>query len=144
MMKGGIASACLVLALALTGTAAADLRVGVNDDGGKYESGTSWFYPTMAATGLRVNAITLRWDELSPTAIADQPLIEAAIARAQSSGVAVELDIYPLHSQALTNGASCAPVVQPGGLRQHGAHPAVRARGRRASRAPSRACASSS
>jgi hypothetical protein len=113
MTKGGIALACLVSALALTGTAAADLRVGVNDDGGKYESGTSWFYPTMAATGLRVNAITLRWDELSPTAIADQPLIEGAIARAQSSGVAVELDIYPLHSQALTNGSSCAPSSNP-------------------------------
>ena len=106
MRKGGTALACLVCALALAGTAAADLRVGVNDDGGKYESGGAWFYPTMAATGLRVNAITLRWDELSPTAIADQPLIEQAIARAQASGVAVELDIYPLHSQALTNGAA--------------------------------------
>src|SRR5207344_2800908 len=107
MRKGGVALACLVLALALTGGAAADLRVGVNDDGGKYESGTSWFFPTMAATGLRVNAITLRWDDYAPTAIADQTLIEGAIARAQASGVAVELDIYPLHSQALTNGTSC-------------------------------------
>jgi hypothetical protein len=110
---GGIALACLVTALALTATAAADLRVGVNDDGGKYESGPNWFYPTMASTGLRVNAITLRWDELAPTAIADQPLIEQALARAQSSGVAVALDIYPLHSQALTNGSSCAPSSNP-------------------------------
>ena len=113
MRKGGMALACVLCALALAGTAAADLRVGVNDDGGKFEPGGSWFYPTMAATGLRLNAITLRWDELSPTAIADQPLIEQAIARAQSSGVAVELDIYPLHSQALTNGASCAPSSDP-------------------------------
>jgi hypothetical protein len=108
-----VALACVLCALALTATAAADLRVGVNDDGGKFEPGTSWFYPTMASTGLRVNAITLRWDELSPTAIADQALIEQALARAQTSGVTVELDIYPLHSQAFTNGASCAPSSNP-------------------------------
>jgi len=113
MRKGGTALACVLCALALAGTAAADLRVGVNDDGGKFEPGGSWFYPTMAATGLRLNAITLRWDELSPTAIADQPLVEQAIARAQASGVAVELDIYPLHSQAFTNGAGCTPSTNP-------------------------------
>jgi hypothetical protein len=111
--KGGLALACLVWALALTGTAAADLRVGVNDDAGKYEAGTSWFYPTMAVSGLRVNAITLRWDEYSPTAIADQPLIEQAIDRAAASGVSVELAIYPLHSQAFTNGARCRPSANP-------------------------------
>src|SRR5262245_9007407 len=115
MRKGGTALACVVCALALVGTAAADLRVGVNDDGGKFEPGGSWFYPTMAATGLRLNTITLRWDELAPTAIADQPQIEQAIARAQASGVAVELDIYPLHSQAFTNGSGCAPSSGPEG-----------------------------
>src|SRR4051794_17888000 len=113
MRKGGTALACLLCALALAGGAAADLRGGVNDDGGKFEPGGSWFYPTVAATGLRLNAITLRWDEYAPTAIADQPLIEDAIARAQASGVAVELDIYPLHSQAFTNGAACAPSSSP-------------------------------
>ena len=46
MRKGGLALACLVCdARACTATAAADLRVGVNDDAGKYESGASWFYP---------------------------------------------------------------------------------------------------
>ena len=58
----------------------------------------------MASTGLRVNAITLRWDETLADGDrpAEQALIEQAIARAQASGVAVELDIYPLHSQAFT------------------------------------------
>jgi hypothetical protein len=115
MRKGGTALACLLCTLVLAGTAAADLRVGVNDDAGKFETATGggWFYPTMAATGLRLNTITLRWDELAPTAIADQPLIEEAVARAQASGVAVALDIYPLHSQALTNGSGCAPSANP-------------------------------
>jgi hypothetical protein len=113
MAKGGIALACLVLALALAATAAADLRVGVNDDAGKFESGTPWFYPTMAATGLRVNAITLRWDELSPAAIADAKLIDGALVQAQANGVAVELDLYPLHSQVFTGGRACAPSSNP-------------------------------
>ena len=71
------------------GTAAADLRVGVNDDAGKYESARRrWFYPTMAATACSVNAITLRWDETPPTAIAPtQPLDRAGDRAAQASGV---------------------------------------------------------
>src|SRR5215212_333978 len=95
------ALACLGATLALAGPAAADVSIGVNDDAGKYEQGASWFYPALAATGLRMNAITLRWDETSATA------------GAKASGVAVELDIYPLHSQALTNGAKCAPSRDP-------------------------------
>ena len=113
MRQGWLALACLVCALALTGTATADLRVGVNDDAGKFEEGASWFYPTMAATGLGLNAITLRWDENAPTAIADEPRIAEAIARANASGVAVVLDVYPLRSQALTNGARCTPSPNP-------------------------------
>jgi hypothetical protein len=104
---------CLGASLALSGAAVAELRVGVNDDGGKYESEPSWFFPTMAATGLGVNAITLRWDETAPDAIADRDLIDAAIAKARISGVSVELDIYPLHSQAFTSGARCAPSSNP-------------------------------
>ncbi len=113
MAKLRIALAPLVTALVLSGTASADLRVGVNDDAGKYEPDPTWFFPMMATTGLTVNAITLRWDETAPTAIADQAIIAEAIARAEASGVTVELDIYPLHSQAFTNGARCAPSTDP-------------------------------
>ena len=48
MRKCGVALACALCALTLATAAAADLRVGVNDDGGKFEPGGSWFYPTMA------------------------------------------------------------------------------------------------
>ena len=109
-----VALASLGTALALAGTAAADLSVGVNDDAGKFEaSELSWFYPTMASTGLAVNAITLRWDETAPTAVADEAVISQAIERAQASGITVELDIYPLRSQAFTNGAKCASSTDP-------------------------------
>ena len=120
MRKGGAALACLVCDARAGGDRrAADLGSASTTTAASSSRARSWFYPTMAATGLRLNAITLRWDELAPTAIADQPLIEQAIARAQASGVAVELDIYPLHSQAFTNGAQLRAVDEPGGVRQH-------------------------
>jgi hypothetical protein len=101
-------------ALVLGGSASAGVSVGVNDDTGKSERGAgAWFYPTLAATGLKVNAVTLRWDETAPAAIPDEELVTSAIARAKASGVTVELDVYPLHSQALTNGARCAPTSDP-------------------------------
>ena len=88
---------------------------GVNDDGGKFERDGSWFYPTMAATGLAVNAITLRWDETSSDAVlpAEQAVIEEAIVKAQASGVTVELDLYPLRSQVFTSGGKCTPSSNP-------------------------------
>jgi hypothetical protein len=107
------ALACVFATLALAGTAAADLTVGVNDDAGKFEGGASWFYPTMAGTGLEVNAITLRWDETAPTVVPDEAVVDEAIARAQTSGITVELDIYPLRSQVFTNGARCGPSADP-------------------------------
>jgi hypothetical protein len=113
MRKLVTAVACLGATLALGGSAAGALRIGVNDDAGKYESGPSWFFPTLSSTGLGVNAITLRWDETAPDTIAGQPLIEQAIENAHASGVSVELDVYPLHSQAFTNGSRCAPSANP-------------------------------
>jgi hypothetical protein len=110
-----VAVVCLGVALALAGTASADVAVGVNDDAGKFESEVSWFYPTMAATGLAVNAITVRWDDFAaaPLTDHDQARIEQAISRAEANGVTIALDIYPLRSQVFTNGRKCAPSSDP-------------------------------
>ena len=52
-----------------------------------------------------MNALTLRWDETQPT---DDPrpvaACEQSLAAAQAAGITVELDLYPLHSQAFTSG----------------------------------------
>ena len=46
-----------------------NLIVGINDDV-KYEaSQPTFFMPTMAADGLKMNALTIRWDETQPTTI---------------------------------------------------------------------------
>jgi hypothetical protein len=112
-VRAVVSLACAGVALATGGAAAADVTVGVNDDAGKYEPGAPWFFPTMAGNGLAVNAITLRWNDADPAAVADQAVIAQAIERAAASGVTVELDLYPLHSQAFTNGARCRPSADP-------------------------------
>ena len=106
----------LVLAagtLALAGTAAANLSVGVNDDASKDAGGSSWFYSTMQSVGLKINTLTVLWDERSPTEIAGAGAIEQAIADAKSSGVTIELDLYPMQSMAFTGGKRCAPSSDP-------------------------------
>jgi hypothetical protein len=89
--------------------------VGVNDDAAKDPADMPWFFPTMSSNGLKDVAITLRWDENAPTAIADKAEVGWAIARAREVGVTVELVLYPLRSMAFTGGTRCAPSTDPEG-----------------------------
>ena len=113
MKKVWVALAALSITLVASGGAAANLSVGVNDDASKNAVVSPWFYSTMQSVGLRINALTLLWDETSPSEIAGAGLIEEAIAEASTSGVTIELDLYPLHSMALTDGIRCAPSSDP-------------------------------
>ncbi len=106
---------CVSAALVLCCSAAANLIVGINDDATYEASVPSFFMPTMASEGLKLNALTIRWDETSPTAIDPelQSAISQVISSAQSNGVTVELDLYPLHSQVFTDGQQCSPSPNP-------------------------------
>src|SRR5438105_10046456 len=104
-----LASATLIA----TGTATANLSVGVNDDAAKDAAVAPWFYSTMETVGLRINTLTLLWDETSPDDILAAGAIDDAIATAQTDGVTIELDLYPAHSMALTGGKRCAPSSDP-------------------------------
>ena len=101
-----------IVALAVPATAAA-LLVGVNDDAAIDPADATWFSATMGKQGLQFVTVTMRWDEGAPAAIPGEDAVTAAIARAAASGEAVELDLYPLHSQALTDGAKCQPSTDP-------------------------------
>jgi len=101
------------VALALAGSAAANLSVGVNDDAAKDATVSSWFYSTMQSTGLKINTLTVLWDEGSPMNIAGAAAIDQAITSAKVAGVTIELDLYPLHSMAFTAGKKCAPSSDP-------------------------------
>ena len=103
------------LALALLVAAQAGLTVGINDDAGVEAANAAWFFPTMQAEGLTLDTVTLRWDEGAPTTIpADQiAAVNADVTAAARTGVTVELDLYPLHSGALTDGSQCQSAAKP-------------------------------
>jgi hypothetical protein len=108
-------AAVIGLALAAVGPARANLAVGVNDDVADEASAASWFFPTMQAEGLAIDSVTLRWDESAPATIpaAEVSAVNAVIAAAARTGVTVELDLYPLHAAALTDGIRCASAAAP-------------------------------
>jgi hypothetical protein len=99
--------------LALAGGARAGVVVGVNDDAGKNAAQAGWFFPAMGAEGLQDDAITLRWDDASPTTVPDQARVTRALELAAANGVTVELDLFPLHSQVFTGSAPCVPSADP-------------------------------
>jgi hypothetical protein len=103
------------LALALLAPARAGLSVGINDDVANEAATATWFFPTMQAEGLTVDTVTLRWDETAPAAIpaGQASTVNAVIEAASRSGVTVELDLYPLHASALTDGVQCASAATP-------------------------------
>src|SRR5215472_10163904 len=114
-MRHILAALAVAAAALLPASASANLIVGINDDA-KYEaSQPAFFMPTMAADGLKMNALTIRWDETQPTSIDPdvQNNISQVIAAAATAGVTVELDLYPLHSQALTDGKRCPASTNP-------------------------------
>ena len=104
--------ACACASLALAGGASA-LTVGVNDDIGKIPAFAPWAYSTMQATGLKVNTLTLPWDDLDPTTIPDAAVVADAVAAAELNGITIELDLYPAHSQAFSDGLKCSASSDP-------------------------------
>jgi len=115
MLRTSLATLAGALILASPAAAVHRLLVGINESANYEASVPSFFMPTMQADGLTVNALTLRWDETQPALIdpVAAPAIAADIQAAASAGVTVELDLYPLHSQAFTGGARCAPSANP-------------------------------
>ncbi len=103
------------LALALLTPAQAGLTVGINDDAAIEAATSAWFFPTMQAEGLTVDTITLRWDEAAPTTIPPDQVaaVDTVVAAAAQAGVTLQLDLYPLHAAALTDGRQCQAVTGP-------------------------------
>src|SRR5690349_15244919 len=95
--------------LVAAGTAAANLSVGVNDDAGRDPAQAGWFFNTMASEGLRIDTLTLLWDETAPDEIPNAGAIDEVLVRARAAGVTVELDLYPAHSMVFTGGLRCTP-----------------------------------
>jgi hypothetical protein len=114
-MRKILLALALAAAVFLPASASANLIVGINDDARFEASEPAFFMPTMAADGLQMNAVTIRWDDTQPTSIDPdlQNYITQVIAAAQSAGVTIELDLYPAHSQAFTGGKKCPVSTSP-------------------------------
>ena len=113
MLKVVLVLAGVCAMLVLVGSAPAGLVIGVNDDAGKIDTFSSWVYSTMQSEGLKLNTLTLTWDDTDPTSIPAEDVVTKAVAAAAVNGISIELDLYPLHSQALSDGARCKPSNNP-------------------------------
>jgi hypothetical protein len=106
-----LAGVCATLVFA--GSAPAGVIVGVNDDAPKINTMSSWFYSTMESEGLKVNTLTLTWDDTDPTTIPAEDAVTQTVDAAAADGITVEFDLYPVHSQALSGGVKCKPSSDP-------------------------------
>src|SRR5437762_1704337 len=106
-MRGLGAALAVSFALTFAAGASADVVVGVNDDAGKITAFAPWVYGTMYNEALKLNSLTVQWDEAKPDEIPAQDAIASAISAADANHVEIELDLYPLHSQAFTGGRKC-------------------------------------
>jgi hypothetical protein len=92
----------VLAALAAATPAAAELSVGVADDGGRLaDDGGVWFLGQMREVGLQENRITVSWDPDQPDTIRDRARLDRYIANATASGIRVVLLIAPTRARAL-------------------------------------------
>jgi hypothetical protein len=94
----------LLLVACLTAGTARAAEFGANDDSGKYLAGTSGqFFMDMAATGLRTNVITLKWDPQLPDTIPDRERLDAALPLAEAAGVRIVFAVYGARPTVFTD-----------------------------------------
>ncbi|HEV3479592.1 MAG TPA: hypothetical protein VG144_09095 [Gaiellaceae bacterium] len=100
---------CLLAALTAAAPAAADLSVGVADDGGTLaDDGGAWFASQMREVGLQENRITVHWDPDRPTTIVEKEGIDRYVQTAAANGIRIVLLISPMRARALTTSAASA------------------------------------
>jgi len=100
-----VVKAVLVLLIAClsAGTARA-AEFGANDDTGKYLADTSGqFFSDMAATGLKTNVVTLKWDPQQPDTIPGRERLDAALPLAQAAGVRIVFAVYGARPTVFTD-----------------------------------------
>jgi hypothetical protein len=92
--------ACGCAALSLAGAGQAGLDVGVTEDAGKTGGGAS-FFATLVDAGLKVNRVSINWDQSRPTTIVGQAEIAAWLPQAQATGRRIVFAVAPLSATAL-------------------------------------------
>jgi hypothetical protein len=107
MKRALTALVCLLAAVSAAAPAAADLTVGVADDGGKLaDDGGAWFVGQMRQAGLQENRITIGWDPDHPATIREKEQVDRYLATAAANGIRVMILISPNRARALTSSPS--------------------------------------
>ncbi len=99
--------AAVCAALALAGPAAADVQVGVVEDGVR-GADPGHFLDRMRDVGLTEVRVTISWDPAAPTTIREQQEIERMLPFAQARGIRVILSIDLANPRAVGNSAPAA------------------------------------
>ena len=103
MRKATAALACLLSALALTGSAAG-ITYGVADDTGKYaDDGGAAFFSSLRNVGMTENRMAVMWDPAHPTTITEQAFLDRAVPQAVAHGIEPIFAIYPAKARALVD-----------------------------------------
>lgn len=99
--------AAVCAALALVGPAAAELQIGVVEDGVRGAEPAP-FLDRMSDVGMSEVRVTVSWDPAAPTTIREQQDIERMLPFAQARGVRVILSIDLANPRAVGNSAAAA------------------------------------
>jgi hypothetical protein len=101
------AATALAVALLCGGSVGVAANVGANDDSAKHhDDGGAALYSEMAALGLTQTVIGVRFVPSEAVVIQQKPLLDRAIAAAQSAGLRVVLAVYPYPPREIEAGLS--------------------------------------
>lgn len=104
MRKVAAVVACTLAGLALPGTAAADLSVGVTDDRGKYaEDGGRWFFDELTKLGMTQDQVTVPWDPQRPATIVEKAFLDRSLPVARALGIRIVFAVSPAKARALSD-----------------------------------------
>src|SRR5262245_23577230 len=102
-----LALAAVCTALTLAGAAAADVQIGVVEDGVRGPD-PALFLDRLTDIGMTEVRVTISWDPTAPTTIHEQPDIERMLPFAQARGIRVILSIDLANPRAVGNSAPAA------------------------------------
>src|SRR5919108_4805950 len=107
--KAWLAVCCVAAALAVCGSAGANVSFGITEDTGALGDPAA-FYTTLNDLGATENRISILWDPARPTTIADQPALDVWVPQAAIHAVRVIFAVAPAHPRDVT--ASPAAIAQ--------------------------------
>jgi hypothetical protein len=93
----------LAASLVLTGTAFADVQVGVTDDLGFYTDQSTWFFDSLSDLGMQENRVAVPFEPDEPTTIQRQAALDSYLPLATLRGVRVVFSVAATKARTFGN-----------------------------------------